>query len=98
MGRPAPAPGAILEAVQEIVVRANGPLSGTVRAGGAKNSALKLMVASLLAEGCTVLRNVPLIDDVDSMADVLRAVGAAVERRANGDVAITTPSAQDLHP
>ncbi len=84
--------------MQEIVVRPNGALGGTVRAGGAKNSALKLMVASLLAEGRTVLHNVPLIDDVDSMADVLRAVGATVERLADGALAITTPPAQDLHP
>ncbi len=98
MGRSVTAPRAILEAVQEIVVRPNGPLGGTVRAGGAKNSALKLMVASLLAEGSTVLHNVPLIDDVDSMADVLRAVGARVERLADGAVVITTPSAPDLHP
>jgi UDP-N-acetylglucosamine 1-carboxyvinyltransferase len=80
------------------VVRPNGPLTGTVRAGGAKNSALKLMVACLLAEGRTVLSNVPVIDDVDSMAEVLRAVGAQVERLANGDLAVTTPRAEDLHP
>ncbi len=98
MGRSAPAPAAILGVVKEIVVRPNGPLRGTVRAGGAKNSALKLMVASLLAEGRTVLRNVPVIDDVDSMAEVLRAVGAKVERLGNGDVAITTPPVEDLHP
>jgi UDP-N-acetylglucosamine 1-carboxyvinyltransferase len=84
--------------VKEIVVRPNGPLAGTVRAGGAKNSALKLMVACLLTEGRTVLTNVPLIDDVGTMADVLRAVGATVERLGNGDVAVTTPAAQDLHP
>jgi UDP-N-acetylglucosamine 1-carboxyvinyltransferase len=59
---------------------------------------LKLMVACLLAEGCTVLSNVPRIADVDSMADVLRAVGAQVERRENGDVAVTTPSADRLNP
>jgi UDP-N-acetylglucosamine 1-carboxyvinyltransferase len=98
MGRSVLAEGAILEVVKEIVVRPNGPLSGTVRAGGAKNSALKLMVASLLAEGRTVLSNVPDIDDVDSMAEVLRAVGAQVERLANGDMAVTTPPPQDLHP
>jgi UDP-N-acetylglucosamine 1-carboxyvinyltransferase len=98
MGRSAGAPGAILEAVEQIVVRPNGPLAGTVRAGGAKNSALKLMVACLLSEGRTVLTNVPLIDDVGSMAEVLRAVGAEVERLANGDLAVTTPPVQRLCP
>jgi UDP-N-acetylglucosamine 1-carboxyvinyltransferase len=98
MGRSASAPAAILGVVEEIVVRPNGPLRGTIRAGGAKNSALKLMVASLLAEGRTVLHNVPVIDDVDSMAEVLRAVGAQVERLASGDLAITSPPAQDMHP
>jgi UDP-N-acetylglucosamine 1-carboxyvinyltransferase len=84
--------------VEQIVVRPNGPLAGTVRVGGAKNSALKLMVACLLTEGRTVLSNVPFIDDVSSMAEVLRAVGARVERLGNGDVAVTTPAPPDLHP
>jgi UDP-N-acetylglucosamine 1-carboxyvinyltransferase len=102
MDRSAPRPGAILEfveqMVEQIVVRPNGPLHGTVVAGGAKNSALKLMVACLLTEGETVLSNVPLIDDVASMAKVLRAVGAQVERVGNGDLVVTTPAAEDLHP
>ncbi|HEY1832569.1 MAG TPA: UDP-N-acetylglucosamine 1-carboxyvinyltransferase [Acidimicrobiales bacterium] len=84
--------------MERIVVRPAGPLAGKVRAGGAKNSALKLMVACLLAEGCTVLRNVPRIDDVDSMADVLRALGATVERRGDGDLAVTSPPADQLQP
>ena len=98
MGRSRSPPGGILEIVEEIVVRPNGPLAGTVRAGGAKNSALKLMVACLLTEGRTVLSNVPLIDDVGSMAEVLRAVGAKVERLEGGKVAVTTPKSYDLHP
>ncbi len=80
------------------MVEPGGPLTGTVRAGGAKNSALKLMVASLLAEGCTVLSNVPRIDDVDTMAEVLRTLGAQVQRLDNGDVAVTTPVAGELVP
>ncbi len=59
-----------------IVVTPSGPLSGTVRAGGAKNSVLKLMAACLLAEGRHVLTNVPRISDVDIMAEVLGAMGA----------------------
>jgi len=84
--------------MDRIVVEPNGPLAGTVRSGGAKNSALKLMVACLLAEGRTVLSNVPRIADVETMAEVLRAVGAYVERLENGDLVVTTPPTHELVP
>jgi UDP-N-acetylglucosamine 1-carboxyvinyltransferase len=84
--------------VNQIVVRPSAELRGTVTAGGAKNSALKLMAACLLAEGRSVLSNVPRIADVDTMAEVLRAMGARVERMDDGDVAVTTPSVDDLVP
>ncbi|MGH2719410.1 MAG: UDP-N-acetylglucosamine 1-carboxyvinyltransferase [Actinomycetota bacterium] len=53
-------------------------LSGTVSVSGAKNSALKLMAAALLARGESVLTNVPRIADVFTMTEVLRHVGAVV--------------------
>jgi UDP-N-acetylglucosamine 1-carboxyvinyltransferase len=84
--------------VERILVQPNGPLRGTVRVGGAKNSALKLMVAALLAEGRTELTNMPEIDDVESMAEVLRALGATVERLGGGGVAVTTPPCDVLVP
>ncbi len=63
----------------EFAVRATGPLQGSVVINGAKNSALKLMAASLLAEGTTRLRNVPGIADVPVMADLLRSTGLDVD-------------------
>ena len=54
------------------------PLEGTVRVGGAKNSALKLMAATLLAEGDYVLRNVPRITDVENDGPVPRGTFADV--------------------
>ncbi len=80
-------PAAILGVVDQMVVEPSGPLRGTVRAGGAKNSALKLMAGCLLAEGCSVLSNVPRISDVDVMAQVLRGIGAQVERLGRPDSA-----------
>jgi UDP-N-acetylglucosamine 1-carboxyvinyltransferase len=71
------------------VVRAGGPLSGTVRVSGAtKNSGLKQMAAALLAEGTTVLRNVDPVLDLDVMLDVLRAIGAGVEWTGAGELSI----------
>jgi UDP-N-acetylglucosamine 1-carboxyvinyltransferase len=62
-----------------IIVRRSGPLSGSVQVPGAKNSVLKLMAATLLAEGDYVLTNVPAITDVHKMAETLGALGVASE-------------------
>ena len=63
-----------------IVVTGGNRLSGTVTVGGAKNSALKLMAAALLAPGESLITNVPEISDVGIMADVLKGLGARVAR------------------
>jgi len=55
------------------------PLEGTVYVGGAKNSALKLMAASLLAPGTSVISNVPDILDVEVMGQLLERLGCDVE-------------------
>ena len=80
------------------VVRPSGPLQGTVRAGGAKNSVLKLMAATLLAEGTHVLTNVPDILDVEIMSDMLRALGASVVREPCGRLVVDTPPSGELVP
>jgi UDP-N-acetylglucosamine 1-carboxyvinyltransferase len=66
--------------MESIIVRGGRQLSGTVRVEGAKNSALKLMAASLLAPGVTRITNVPQIADVDVMTEVLVRLGAKVVR------------------
>jgi len=74
--------------VSRYIVRQSGPLSGEVTIGGAKNSALKLMAACVLAPGRHLLRNVPDIADVDMMAGVLEALGMQVRRRDDGAMEI----------
>ena len=68
--------------MQGFEVRSAGPLSsplaGTAYVGGAKNSALKLMAAALLATGRTVVANVPDILDVHVMARLLEELGCEV--------------------
>ena len=61
-----------------IVTSTSGPLEGEVTVPGAKNSVLKLMAAALLADGRHLLTNVPVIDDVSIMTDLLGAVGLAI--------------------
>jgi UDP-N-acetylglucosamine 1-carboxyvinyltransferase len=67
-------------------------LVGEVRLTGAKNSVLKLMAAALLAEGTTVLTEVPDILDVSIMAELLRRLGCEVTHEpALGIVSVTVP-------
>lgn len=73
-------------------------LEGTVGVGGAKNSVLKIMAASLMVPGEVVLERVPAITDVFLMADVLKRLGAGVELNdgvmridASGDLLEETP-------
>src|SRR5262249_38421624 len=58
-------------------------LHGEVSVVGAKNSALKLMAAALLAPGRSTLTNVPLITDIAIMAEVLRRLGCTVRRESD---------------
>jgi len=60
------------------LVRGGRRLSGTVNISGAKNSALKLMAATLLADGESTLHRVPDIQDVRTMWDVLEHLGVRV--------------------
>jgi len=66
--------------VNKFLVQGSRSLDGGIQIGGAKNSALKLMAASLLAEGSTSLSNVPDIADVAIMVELLEAMGVEVQR------------------
>ena len=73
------------------MVAGGARLAGEVAVTGAKNSVLKLMAASLLAEGTSRLTAVPDILDVAIMSELLRRLGCDVVR--DGDaVSITVPA------
>ncbi|WP_293824524.1 UDP-N-acetylglucosamine 1-carboxyvinyltransferase [uncultured Parolsenella sp.] len=63
------------------VIKVEGglPIHGEVTVEGAKNSALKLMAATIMAPGVNTLTNVPNISDVHVMGKVLKRLGATIE-------------------
>ena len=77
--------------MERFVVAGGARLAGEVTVAGAKNSVLKLMAASLLAEGRTHLTSVPDILDVSIMSEVLRRLGCTVTR-AERTVTIDVPA------
>ena len=78
--------------VEALTVVGGSRLSGSVHVTGAKNSVLKLMAASLLAEGTTTITNVPDIVDVEIMSELLRRLDCDVQQEPqSGTVTITVP-------
>jgi UDP-N-acetylglucosamine 1-carboxyvinyltransferase len=70
------------------------PLNGQVAVTGAKNSVLKLMAASLLAPGKTIIRNVPAIADVEIMSELLTRLGCTIQSSV-GVITIDVPATPD---
>ncbi len=70
--------------MDRIRIRGGARLAGEVRASGSKNSSLALMAAALLADGEVVLRNVPRLRDVETMLEILRALGASAGWEGDG--------------
>ncbi len=68
--------------MEKIVIRGGRTLDGTVHVAGAKNAVLPIMTAFLLAPGTSTLTRVPCLNDVETMAELLRSLGVDVHRDA----------------
>ncbi len=64
--------------MQKIKIRGGKTLKGTVEISGSKNATLPVMTAALLAGSPSILENVPHLNDIKTMAEVLRKLGAKV--------------------
>lgn len=69
------------DSMDALVIHGGRRLDGRVEVSGAKNAALPVMAATLLAPGVHTLRNVPLLSDTRTMGAVLEKLGARVEFR-----------------
>ncbi|WP_026895770.1 UDP-N-acetylglucosamine 1-carboxyvinyltransferase [Clostridiisalibacter paucivorans] len=74
----------------KIIVEKSPPLKGNVRISGAKNSALPVIAASLLATENCVLEEVPPLKDVDVICEVLASLGADVKRISREEIHINS--------
>jgi len=63
--------------MDSLLVKGGTPLRGTIPVGGAKNAALPILAACIMAEGPVTLHNVPRLSDVDFMTLILAELGLA---------------------
>ena len=78
-------------------IRGGRRLDGVVEVGGAKNSALPIMAAALLADEPVTLRHVPRLMDVATLTSVLRRLGMVVERDGGDGLTMTTVNPRPFH-
>ncbi len=69
----------VATAPQALVIEGGNPLNGRIRASGNKNGALPILAACLLADEAVTLSNVPRIRDVETMIELIAALGASAE-------------------
>jgi UDP-N-acetylglucosamine 1-carboxyvinyltransferase len=82
----------------ELIINGGRRLSGRVAVEGNKNAALPLLAACLLTTETCELRNVPPIRDVAVMLDLLRSLGAHVERVDRSTVRVTSGDVTTSEP
>ena len=66
--------------MKKIIIKGGHPLTGTIKISGAKNSAVALVPAALLAEDIVKIDNIPNISDIDALNEILKYLGADVKR------------------
>ena len=78
--------------MKQYIIKGGRPLQGEVQIGGAKNAALGIIVAAIMADEPVLIENLPEVDDVKVLLDAIEGIGAVVERidehtvRINGAV------------
>jgi len=65
--------------VSKYIIHQGTPLKGEVRIGGAKNSVLPIIAASLLADGQSTIEDIPYLNDVRVMCDLLVSLGTSID-------------------
>ncbi len=75
----------------QLVIEGGHALYGSVRISGAKNAGLVLIVASIMAEGQTILDNVPRICDTEVLIEILLEMGVDIHWNEDGSLSICPP-------
>ena len=83
--------------MDKFVIQGGGRLTGEIEISGAKNAALPVMAATLLADSPTVIRNVPDLADIRAMSELLGDLGAEVTAPSEGELRVEVRDESESH-
>ena len=76
--------------MEKLLINGGGLLSGTISCSGAKNAALPMIAATILSNESIVLKNLPYLQDITTMFELLGSMGAEILLNENMDFTITS--------
>ena len=82
--------------MDKLLIKGGVPLNGEIYASGAKNSALPILAASLLSDSPVTVGNLPHLNDVTTMLELLGSMGIDVMLSDNMEVQVDTSSIKNL--
>ena len=82
--------------MDKLLIKGGAPLNGEIYASGAKNSALPILAASLLSDSPVTIGNLPHLNDVTTMIELLGSMGVGVMLSDNMEVQVDTSSIKNL--
>ena len=65
----------------QYIIKGGTPLNGEVTIGGAKNAALGILAAAIMADETVVIDNLPNVRDINVLLTAIESIGATVERK-----------------
>jgi len=65
--------------MQKLIIKGKKKLSGSINVSGSKNATLPILAATLLTDKVIILKNVPLVQDVYTMINLLKFIGLNIE-------------------
>ncbi len=82
----------------KFVIQGGTPLVGRTAASGAKNAILPMLAASVMANAPCTIANAPVLNDVATMTEILRRMGAKIERTGHGGSTLyVDPTSMESH-
>lgn len=83
--------------VEKFIIKGGKPLRGSVQISGAKNSAVAILPAALLADTPSVIDNLPDIKDIELLAQMIRHLGGKVEKKKH-EIVIDPEGLNSFYP
>tara|TARA_B110000858_G_scaffold11679_1_gene11985 strand:+ start:3006 stop:4265 length:1260 start_codon:yes stop_codon:yes gene_type:complete len=81
--------------LEKLLIKGGNPLSGTIKCSGAKNAALPMIAATILCKDSIVLKNLPFLQDITTMFELLGSMGAEIILNEDMDFTISSNNLSD---